>query len=166
MADLLDEFRENYHVKRLTVARNASWTWSVRTVQATLGAGMLSPHRAAPSMGEVTREEMADLASILRVVEHTVRATFHNDRINYIALMMVDPLAHFHFFPRFQSARTFAGHEWLDSTWPKSARSGRESRSEHAREPGGDRRRIAPAPFTGGGIACTTLSSSAALCPR
>lgn len=90
----------------------------MRTVQATLGAGMLSPHRAAPSMGEVTREEMADLASILRVVEHTVRATFHNDRINYIALMMVDPLAHFHFFPRFQSARTFAGHEWLDSTWP------------------------------------------------
>jgi diadenosine tetraphosphate (Ap4A) HIT family hydrolase len=61
---------------------------------------------------------MADLASILRVVELTVRATFQNDKINYIALMMVDPLAHFHFFPRFQSARTFAGHEWLDSTWP------------------------------------------------
>lgn len=118
MPELLEEFREKYHVQQLTVAENTSWTWSVRTVQATLGAGMLSPHRQAPSMGEVTREEMADLASMLHVVEHTLRATFQNDRINYIALMMVDPLAHFHFFPRYQGARAFAGHEWLDSTWP------------------------------------------------
>jgi diadenosine tetraphosphate (Ap4A) HIT family hydrolase len=117
-ADLLQEFRDKYHVERLTVAKNASWTWSVRTVQATLGSGMLSPHRPAPSMGEVTRDEMADLASILHVVEHTVHAAFQNDKINYIALMMVDPLAHVHFFPRYQNTRDFAGHEWQDSTWP------------------------------------------------
>lgn len=118
MDDLLAEFRNKYHVEQLTVFRNTSWTWSVRTIQATLGAGMLSPQRRAPTMGQVTRDEMADLASMLQVVERTLGATFGNDKINYIALMMVDPLAHFHFFPRYQTARQFAGHEWLDSTWP------------------------------------------------
>ncbi len=118
MDELLTEFRHKYHVERLTVVRNASWTWSVRTVQATLGAGMLSPQRRSPTMGQVTRDEMADLASMLKVVEETLRATFQNDKINYIALMMLDPLAHFHFFPRYQSARQFAGHEWLDNSWP------------------------------------------------
>jgi diadenosine tetraphosphate (Ap4A) HIT family hydrolase len=116
--DLLEEFRAKYQVERLAVYHNASWTWSVRTVQATLGAGMLSLHRAAPTLGSVSREEMADLADVLKTVEQTVSAAFHNDKINFIALMMMDPLAHLHFFPRYTSARDFAGQTWVDSTWP------------------------------------------------
>jgi diadenosine tetraphosphate (Ap4A) HIT family hydrolase len=79
---------------------------------------MLSLHRVAPSLGQVTREEMADLADMLRLVEGTLARAFSYDKINYIALMMVDPLAHLHVFPRFRSPRQFAGHTWLDATWP------------------------------------------------
>jgi diadenosine tetraphosphate (Ap4A) HIT family hydrolase len=118
VTDPLEEFRDKYQVDRLTVCSNASWTWSVRTVQATLGAGMLSLHRLAPTLGSVTREEMADLADMLASVERTVTRAFHNDRINFIALMMTDQLAHMHFFPRFTSQREFAGHTWVDATWP------------------------------------------------
>jgi len=116
--DRLQEFRTKYQVEPLTVYSNASWTWSVRTVQATLGAGMLSLHRLAPTLGSVNREEMADLADMLATVERTVNAAFHNDRINFIALMMTDQLAHMHFFPRFASPQEFAGHTWTDATWP------------------------------------------------
>lgn len=118
MADLLDDFRTRYDVERLTVVQNPSWTWSVRTAQSTLGAGMLTLHRLAPTLGSVNREEMADLADMLSLVERAVSSAFHNDRINFIALMMTDQLAHMHFFPRYTTPRDFAGHTWVDSTYP------------------------------------------------
>lgn len=118
MEDALGEFRTKYQVERLTVFRNDSWTWSVRTAQSTLGAGMLSLHRLAPTMGAVTREEMADLADMYSTIERTIGSTFRHDKINYVALMMTDALAHMHFFPRYTTPREFAGHTWQDATWP------------------------------------------------
>ena len=45
--------------------------------------------------------------------------TFDFQKINYLALMMVDPHVHFHVIPRYSSSREFGGATCLDAAWPK-----------------------------------------------
>ena len=42
-------------------------------------------------------------------IERALRATFDHQKINYLALMMVDPHVHFHVIPRYSGSREFEG---------------------------------------------------------
>lgn len=114
----LADFREKFRVDELLVIRTEAWSWSVRPLQPTLGAGVLSLNRHAANFSEVTPTEMAELAQIIAIAEKALRVAFSYDRINYLMLMMVDHHVHFHVIPRYESGRQFAGLEWADSGWP------------------------------------------------
>jgi diadenosine tetraphosphate (Ap4A) HIT family hydrolase len=118
MTDALSEFQAKFRVDDLQVLRTESWTWSVRPVQATLGAGVLSLNRQAESFGELSHQEGADLVSIVADVERALGAYTAPDRMNYLMLMMIDAHVHFHVLPRYSAPRTAAGHEWIDAGWP------------------------------------------------
>jgi diadenosine tetraphosphate (Ap4A) HIT family hydrolase len=118
MSTHLAVFRAKFQVHQLEVLRTAHWTWSVRPVQATLGAGILSLNRAAGSFGDLVAEEGADLAAIVARIEGALRAFTAPDKMNYLMLMMIDPHLHFHVLPRYAEPRTAAGHEWIDAGWP------------------------------------------------
>ena len=51
MTTTLAEFHEKFRVPELEVVRSEYWTWSVRPVQSTLGAGILSLNRFATAWG-------------------------------------------------------------------------------------------------------------------
>jgi diadenosine tetraphosphate (Ap4A) HIT family hydrolase len=112
-------FREKFRIEELRILDTEHWTWSVRTAQPTLGASVLSLRRHAASFGEVTKEEMADLATAVATVERATRRAFAYDKINYLMLMMVDPHVHFHVLPRYAAVRHFADLEWHDRSWPQ-----------------------------------------------
>jgi hypothetical protein len=52
-------------------------------------------------------------------LERALRAAFDYQKVNYLALMMVDPHVHFHVIPRYSEAREFEGSTFLDAAWPK-----------------------------------------------
>jgi diadenosine tetraphosphate (Ap4A) HIT family hydrolase len=114
----LDEFREKFRVAELEILKNESWTWSIRPAQATLGAGILSLNRYAAKFSEVTPGEMADLGSIVGILETSIEAAFNHNIMNYLMLMMVDHHVHYHVIPRYDGVRMFAGLEWVDTGWP------------------------------------------------
>lgn len=118
MTSTFTEFTDKFRVGELAVLRTDHWTWSVRPVQATVGAGILSLNRFATSLGEMTVEEAADLAAIAPRIEASLRAFSQPDKMNYLALMMVDAHVHFHVIPRYAGTRDLVGHEWADSGWP------------------------------------------------
>jgi diadenosine tetraphosphate (Ap4A) HIT family hydrolase len=118
MIDHLAEFEAKFRVRDLEVLRTEYWSWSVRPVQATLGAGVLSLNRGATAFGDLTEPEGADLAAIVAEVEHALGACMTPDKMNYLMLMMIDAHLHFHVLPRYANPRTFAGHEWNDGGWP------------------------------------------------
>lgn len=118
MTTTLEEFHEKFRVDELTVLRTANWTWSVRPVQSTVGAGVLSLNRFATSLAEISSEEAGDLAIIAPRIEAALHTWTEPDRINYLMLMMVDAHLHFHVLPRYAQPRTLLGHQWLDSGWP------------------------------------------------
>jgi diadenosine tetraphosphate (Ap4A) HIT family hydrolase len=114
-----DWFADKFRLAELTVRRFRHWTWSVRPVQCTLGAGVLSLNRPCEAWGEVTADENAELAAVVAAIEARVKALYAYEKINYLMLMMVDPHVHFHVVPRYPGPRTKHGVDWEDRGWPK-----------------------------------------------
>lgn len=116
--DTLTAFREKFRVEELLVFSTRAWSWSVRSAQATLGAGVISLNRFAGRLSEVSPEEMAELAVVVGSAERALAKAFNYQRINYLMLMMVDHHVHYHMIPRYDSFRQFAGLDWVDTGWP------------------------------------------------
>ena len=118
-SNTLEEFREKFRVPELLVLDNGAWSWSVRPAQPTLGSGILSLNRFAGRLAEVTPEEMAQLAGLVKTLEAAIRTCFGHDIMNYLMLMMVDHHVHYHVLPRYAGKRQFDGLDWTDGGWPK-----------------------------------------------
>ncbi len=111
-------FREKFRVQELLVYETPAWSWSVRPIQPTLGASVISLNRSAASLSEVSKAEMVEFAEVVGKLENALKKAFCFDRINYLMLMMLDHHVHFHVIPRYETQRQFAGLEWGDSGWP------------------------------------------------
>jgi diadenosine tetraphosphate (Ap4A) HIT family hydrolase len=115
---VLSEFRSKFNVEELQVVNSGSWTWSIRPAQVTLGSSILSLNRYALHLSDVKPEEMAELGTLIQLMEKTIKTTFNHDIMNYLMLMMVDRHVHYHVIPRYNGIRTFSGLEWVDNGWP------------------------------------------------
>ena len=96
-----------------------SWVVLLRPVQPTLGSLVLACREEVNSLGAVSAAAWSELAVATAELERVLRAAFDYQKINYLALMMVDPHVHFHVIPRYASSREFGGATCLDAAWPK-----------------------------------------------
>ena len=119
MSTSLEEFVVKFRRDELTVAATEHWTWSVRPGPATLGAGVISLNRFETQFGRITPDEAKDLQGVVAIAETRTREVFQPEKFNYLMLMMVDVLVHFHVVPRYAGTRAFASLEWDDPAWPK-----------------------------------------------
>jgi diadenosine tetraphosphate (Ap4A) HIT family hydrolase len=94
------------------------WSVQARPKQVTLGALVILAHGPATAFSELPPNAFAELAEVIEDVETTTRATFGNDKINYLMLMMVDPHVHFHVLPRYKAPAAFEGATYPDPGWP------------------------------------------------
>ncbi len=94
------------------------WVVLLRPKQATLGALVLASKDPARRLGEVSTEGFAELAQVTDELEGALKKSFGCDKLNYLALMMIDPDVHFHVLPRYASAPVFADQEFADPGWP------------------------------------------------
>lgn len=118
MSKLMNEFRNKFKTDEFLIYESKYWVWSLRPVQATLGAGVLSLKRECPVYSQLNQEEFCDLNVIIKVIEKTLKQTFNYDIMNYLMLMMVDKQVHYHVIPRYERTIKFAGISWKDSGWP------------------------------------------------
>lgn len=115
----LHDFREKFKLDQYTLFESDYWVWSLRPLQGTIGAGVLSLKRECPILSQATAEEFADLEKIVKVIEKTLKDCFDYDIMNYLMLMMVDKQVHYHVFPRYENTVTLNGKEYKDPNWPK-----------------------------------------------
>lgn len=114
----MQAFIDKFSLSTLTVATYGHWVVSVRPAQTTFGALVLSLARPCSSLGELSSDESSELAVVYRDIEAVLREFVDYERINYLALMMVDHHVHFHVLPRYSMPRTFEGLEFPDAGWP------------------------------------------------
>jgi diadenosine tetraphosphate (Ap4A) HIT family hydrolase len=103
---------------QLVVLETAYWTFSVRPQCVTLGCGVLASKTDAYDFQSLPVEDFVDLKEAFSRVANAYAATWKPDKVNYCALMMLDPSVHFHVFPRYSQARFFAGLRFDDLDWP------------------------------------------------
>ena len=96
-----------------------SWVVLLRPAQPTLGSMVLACKEEATSLGAVSAQAWSQLAEATADLERALSTTFDHQKINYLALMMVDPNVHFHVIPRYSTSREFEGSTFADTAWPK-----------------------------------------------
>lgn len=101
-----------------TLAETAHWAVLVRPQQATLGALVLACRDPAETLSRISAGAFAELKPLTGQIERCLKSAFAYDKINYLALMMVDPDVHFHVLPRYAAARRCAGVDFVDPGWP------------------------------------------------
>jgi diadenosine tetraphosphate (Ap4A) HIT family hydrolase len=94
------------------------WCILLRPAQATLGALVLASKHDATSLGALPVEAHAELHSCTLAIDMALHKFRSFDKINYIALMMVDPHVHFHVLPRYAVSQNFDGVIFPDAGWP------------------------------------------------
>lgn len=94
------------------------WVLLVRPAQVTAGSLILAAKGESTAYGDLSAEAYAEQGTIVAEIEQKLRTVVNMDKINYLMLMMVDPHVHFHVFPRYRGARSFAGLELADHGWP------------------------------------------------
>ena len=96
-----------------------SWVVLLRPAQPTLGSLVLACKEDATALGAVSSAAYAELSTAIADLEGALREAFDFRKINYLALMMVDPHVHFHVIPRYSEPREFEGARCEDAAWPK-----------------------------------------------
>lgn len=94
------------------------WCAVVRPGQVTIGSCVLICKDAVQAIPDMSPEAFADLKRATGMLEKQLHAIFQPDRINYLALMMVDRSPHFHVIPRYERARAWEGVSYEDLDWP------------------------------------------------
>lgn len=113
------KFKEKFRLDELELERCGNWTVSLRPQQATLGSLVVSLARPCMSFSELEPSEGDDLLFAYKAIETALREFIVYEKINYLALMMVDAHLHFHVIPRYAREKIFAGMKFEDKGWPK-----------------------------------------------
>lgn len=114
----MKEFREKFQIEKLKIVQLGSWVISLRPNQVTIGSMILSLNRKCQTFGELSVEEGKELAIAFHKIEELLKKAFNPDKINYLALMMVDEQVHYHIIPRYEDSVRFKNVEYKDEFWP------------------------------------------------
>lgn len=97
-----------------------SWMVLARPAQPTLGSLVLASTEPALAFSDLSDAAFETLPRAIRDIESVLKRAFNYDKINYLMLMMVDPQVHYHVIPRYAEEISFAGHDYVDTGWPKT----------------------------------------------
>ncbi len=113
-----EAFRQKFRLDELTIMSNKAWTLSVRPHQVTLGSMVLSSTQGSESFAALSEGASLEMAALMAKAE-SISQHLGAARVNFLALMMQDPIVHFHAFPRYAAPVEFDGEMWVDSDWPR-----------------------------------------------
>ena len=95
------------------------WAVVIRPNQVTAGCVVLICKEDATSLPDISDGAFSELRTVTSDIEGALRAAFSFNKINYLALMMVDKHVHFHVIPRYAEPREFGSTVFKDAGWPK-----------------------------------------------
>lgn len=118
MEPIKAEFIEKFKLNTLAIKIVGTWVISLRPQQPTIGSLVLTLNRYCASLANLTSKESEELGVAFKEIERILKLAFDVDKVNYLALMMVDEQVHFHVIPRYQNVRNFDNVDYIDKAWP------------------------------------------------
>jgi len=108
-----------------TLVETPRWAVLLRPQQVTLGALVLACREPVKALGQVSAAAFGEMQGLVARIERGLQVAFAYDKINYLALMMVDPDVHFHVIPRYAATKKWEGIEFADAGWPAAPNLGK-----------------------------------------
>lgn len=96
----------------------AHWCVLLRPAQVTLGSLVLICKEEVTQLADISDEAFAEMKQVVGDIETGLKDFRQWNKINYLALMMVDPHVHFHVIARYDQDQEFAGTVFRDAGWP------------------------------------------------
>ena len=109
---------KKFRYPELLVKEYDNWVILCRYNHVTLGSLVLLCKDDVDAFSKISKESFAELPQVIAEIETKTKELFQNDKINYLMLMMADPVVHFHVLPRYASDREFEGFVFKDFSWP------------------------------------------------
>lgn len=101
------------------IGETDGWVVLLRPKQVTAGSMILAAKSDVESLGGLSATLGADLPEAASRLEACLSRVVAHDKVNYLALMMVDSHVHFHVIPRYDGRRAAGNTSILDRGWPK-----------------------------------------------
>jgi glycerol-3-phosphate cytidylyltransferase len=95
-----------------------NWVLLLRLEQYTLGSLVLVHKKPTNQLSKISNDASNEYDQIVKEVEHHLSNLFNYDKINYMMLMMKDPVVHYHIIPRYKKSIYFLGNAFIDPDWP------------------------------------------------
>ena len=108
---------ENFGYPDNLLSESDYWVVLLRPQQVTAGSLVLACKEDATSFSQVSPSAWSELPKVTGEIEQALARSFEYEKINYLALMMVDREVHFHVLPRYSGPREVAGVTFTDSAW-------------------------------------------------
>ncbi len=97
-----------------------NWVVLIRPKQVTIGSLVLVCKENVENFSTISQKSFSELKVVITGIESTLKEVFKIDKINYLALMMVDKHVHFHVIPRYINSLSFKDKEYQDKDWPSA----------------------------------------------
>ncbi|RMG40081.1 MAG: HIT family protein [Methanobacteriota archaeon] len=104
--------------EKTMVKKYQYWTLLVRKKQITLGSLVMVINNDIKCFKDIPEQAFTEMKKVTQEIETNLGALIGYDKINYLALMMVDPQVHYHVIPRYEQPKNFGGRTFIDAGWP------------------------------------------------
>ena len=109
---------EKFEYKRTLIKEYDYWVVLLRPTQVTFSSLVIVCKEDAESISSISSLANSEFHIVVNDVEQVLKKIFKYDKINYLALMMVDKHVHFHVLPRYSESILFNGIRYSDAHWP------------------------------------------------
>lgn len=107
-----------FNLEEFEILKLDKWLISLRPQQPTIGSMVLTLNRKCETFGDIDFNEGCDLSKAFQIIQKGLANSFKPEKINYLALMMVDNQVHFHVIPRYSKSIYLNKKEFKDNYWP------------------------------------------------
>ena len=109
---------EKFKYKKTLIREYDYWVVLLRPTQVTLSSLVIACKEDAGSISSISSLANSEFQIVVKDLEKVLKYIFNYDKINYLALMMVDKHVHFHVLPRYSESILFNGIKYSDEHWP------------------------------------------------
>lgn len=113
------EFTTEYQLNKYNLFENSNWIVSLRPEQKTPFSMIISIKSNKYKLSTLTPVEIIELHDCYKFIENLCFNKLKATKINYLCLMMIDSIIHFHVFPRFKDKLLVEDVYYKDIYYPK-----------------------------------------------
>ena len=114
----LEKLKNKFKFNKTLIKEYKNWYWLIRPSQVTLGSGILLSKHNKSNYSDLDKESFLELKFIITEIESTLKRVFSYTKINYLMLMMDDPVVHYHIIPRYDNDRKILKIKIKDYGYP------------------------------------------------